>query len=170
MLHVGFCSDRHHLPFRHKPAPCLCSFSADILYLGGASCTMYSLTSRSSPTTAQILTSHSHALCLAFDPHQMHYAVGLVASYPSYIRKIRPPPLARPIDFANHLNMRGDHSLVSRYPHMILHNLYVFYCQRIDPMGPSRRTLDLRTSLDRAKRFGSGKRTSIPLFRCLSSV
>ena len=49
-------------------------------------------------------------------------------------------------------------------PRMILHNPYVFYSQRTDPMDAGRRPLDFHTNFDRAKRLGSGNQTSIPPF------
>ena len=80
-LHVGLYSLHHHsllLPISHNQFPCFCSHSADIIALGGASCTMCTVTSRSSPTTAPFLTSYSCDPRLAFNPYQttLHGTLG----------------------------------------------------------------------------------------------
>src|SRR5258706_1197097 len=116
---------------------------------------MCSVTYRSSPTTAPRLRTTLASLSIRIE---LHYAVHLAAGYPLYGLKIQPPPFTRPSALASHLNMRGDHLLVSR------HKPCVSYFQPMDPMGTGRRPPDPHTSFDGAKRLGSGNPTSIPPF------
>ena len=117
---------------------------------------MCSVTYRSSPTTTPFLTSHSYDPRLAFHLYRiaLRRTPGGGLSFPW--TEIRPPPLARPTALASHLTTRGDHFLVLRHP---LHNPFVLYLQRTDPMGDG-----WRPPNHHAKRLGSGNQTNSPPF------
>ena len=130
--------------------------------LGGAPCTLCSVTHRSSPTTAPFLPSHSYDPCLAFHPYRTALRDTIDGSLFFISIRIRHLPFAGQTTMASRMNPRVITFWSRDTPRMILHNPCVFYFRQMDPIGAGWRLLELHTSFDGVKRPGSGNPTNIP--------